>query len=205
MGVQVQPVTKDIADSMGLKQTEGALVAEPQPGSPAEKAGIKAGDVIMAVNGTPVKDSRDLARHVAQLAPGTSVKFDIVRDGESKSISLTLGELPNERQAQADTGQQGAAPTTGVPHLGLQLAPAAEVEGAGSQGVAVVGVEQGGPAAERGLQTGDVILDVGGKQVTKPADVRDALVAAHKSGRHVVLMRVKTAQAATRFVAVPLG
>jgi serine protease Do len=205
MGVQVQPVTKDIADSMGLKQTEGALVAEPQPGSPAEKAGIKPGDVIMAVNGTPVKDSRDLARHVAQLAPGTSVKFDIVRDGESKSISLTLGELPNERQAQADTGQQGAAPTAGVPHLGLQLAPAAEVDGAGSQGVAVVGVEQGGPAAERGLQTGDVILDVGGKQVTKPADVRDALVAAHKSGRHVVLMRVKTAQAATRFVAVPLG
>jgi serine protease Do len=92
-----------------------------------------------------------------------------------------------------------------VPHLGLQLAPAAEVEGAGNQGVAVVGVEQGGPAAERGLKTGDVILAVGGKQVEKPADVRDALVAAHKTGRRDVLMRVKTAQAGTRFVAVPLG
>jgi len=205
MGVQVQPVTKDIADSLGLKQAQGALVAEPQAGSPAEKAGIKSGDVITAVNGTPVKDSRDLARHVGQLAPGTSVKFDIVRDGQAKSISLTLGELPNERQAKADTGEQGGAPTAGVPHLGLQLAPAADVEGAGSQGVAVVGVEQGGPAAERGFQTGDIILDVGGKQVTKPGDVRDALAAAHKAGRHQVLMRIKTAQAGTRFVAVPLG
>jgi len=205
MGVQVQPVTKEIADSMGLKQAQGALVAEPQSGSPAEKAGIKAGDVITAVNGTEIKDSRDLARHVAQLAPGTSVKFDIIRDGKSQSLSLTLGELPNERQAKADTGEQDAAPTAGVPHLGLQLAPAGEVEGAGGQGVAVVGVEQGGPAAERGFQTGDIILDVGGKQVTKPSDVRDALVAAHKAGRHDVLMRIKTAQAGTRFVAVPLG
>ena len=161
--------------------------------------------MITAVNGTSIKDSRELARHVAQLAPGTSVKFDIVRDGQAKSISLTLGELPNERQAKADTGRQDAAPTTGVPHLGLQLAPAAEVDGAGGQGVAVVGVEQGGPAAERGLQTGDVILDVGGRQVTRPADVRDALAAAHKAGRHDVLMRIRTAQAGTRFVAVPLG
>jgi serine protease Do len=206
MGVQVQPVTKDIADSMGLRQAQGALVAEPQPGSPAEKAGIKSGDVITAMNGAPLKDSRDLARNVAQLAPGTSVKFDILRDGESKSISLTLGELPNQQQARAETGDNDrAAPTSGIPHLGLQLAPAAEVEGAGNQGVAVLGVEQGGPAAERGLQTGDIILEVGGKQVMKPADVRDALAAAHKSGRHDVLMRVKTAQAGSRFVAVPLG
>jgi serine protease Do len=204
MGVQVQPVTKDIADSMGLKKAEGALVAEPQTGSPAAKAGIKAGDVIMSVNGTPVKDARDLARHVAQLAPGTSVKFDVVRNGESKPIELTLGELPNDRQAKADTEQHDTA-TAGVPHLGLQLAPAADVEGAGDQGVAVVGVEQGGPAAEHGVQTGDIILEVGGKQVAKPADVRDALVAAHKAGRQNVLMRVKTAQAGMRFVAVPLG
>jgi serine protease Do len=204
MGVQVQPVTKDIADGLGLKQAQGALVAEPQPNSPAAKAGIQAGDVITAMNGTTVKDSRDLARHVAMLAPGTSVKFDILRNGESKSITLTLGQLPNERQAQADTGQH-PAPTNGVPHLGLQLAPAADVAGAGDQGVAVVGVEPGGPAAERGLKTGDIILEVSGKQVAKPSDVRDALVSAHKAGRRDVLMRVKTAQETTRFVALPLG
>jgi len=204
MGVQVQPVTQDIADSMGLKQAQGALVAEPQPGSPAEKAGIKAGDVITALNGTPLKDSRELARHVAQLAPGTAVKFDVLRNGESKSISVTLAEMPNDRQAKADTGER-AAPTAGVPRLGLQLAPAADVEGAGGQGVAVVGVEQGGPAAERGFKAGDIIMEVAGKQVAKPADVRDALIAAHKTGRREVLMRVKTAQAGMRFVAVPLG
>src|SRR5215813_162816 len=202
MGVRIQAVTADIADSLGMKKAEGAIVDEPQAESPAAKAGIMAGDVITAVDGIEIKDSRALARKIAQLAPGTSVKFDILRDGESKSISLTLGELPNDRQAKADTHEQ-AGPTAGVPHLGLQLAPAAEVEGAGNQGVAVVGVEQGGRAAERGFKTGDLILEVGGKQVAKPADVRDALVAAHKAGRKVVLMRVKTAQAATRFVAVP--
>jgi serine protease Do len=204
MGVQVQPVTQDIADSMGLKQAQGALVAEPQPGSPAAKAGIQSGDVITALNGIPLKDSRDLARRIAMLAPGTSVKFDVLRDGQSKSINVTLAEMPNDRQAKADTGEH-AAPTAGVPHLGLQLAPAAEVEGAGNHGVAVVGVEQGGPAAERGLKTGDIILEVAGKRVEKPADVHDALIAAHKTGRHDVLMRVGTAQAGTRFVAVPIG
>src|SRR5262249_61259979 len=95
------------------------------------------------------------ARHVARRGRGSSVKFDVLRNGESKSISVTLGEMPNDRQAKADT-EQHAAPTAGVPHLGLQLAPAAEVEGAGNQGVAVVGVEQGSRAAEHGLQTGDV-------------------------------------------------
>ncbi len=202
MGVQVQPVTADIADSLGLKQAQGAIVDEPQPDSPAAKAGIKAGDVITAINGTPVKDSRDLARRIGMMAPGTSVKFDIVRDGQSQTASLTLGELPAERQANADTDQH-AAPTSGVPHLGLQLAPASEVEGSGDQGVVVVGVEAGSTAAEHGLRTGDVILAVGGKQVTSPADVRDALMAARKAGRHDVLMRVKTADAAAHFVAVP--
>ena len=203
IGVQVQPVTADIAESLGLKQSQGALVAEPQPGSPAAKAGIAAGDVITAINGTPVKDSRDLARRIGGLAPGTSVKLDLLRDGASKTLTVTLGELPAERQAKADTDQH-AAPTNGVPHLGLQLAPASDVAGAGDQGVAVVGVESDGPAAQHGLRTGDVILEVSGKQVAKPSDVRDALVAAHKAGRHDVLMRIKSAEA-TRFVALPLG
>jgi len=204
IGVQVQPVTADIADSLGLKQAQGAIVDAPQPNSPAAKAGIKAGDVITAINGTPVKDSRDLARRIGMTAPGTSVKLDIVREGKSQTLTMTLGEMPTERQASADAGQH-ASPTSGVPHLGLQLAPANEVEGAGDQGVVVMGVDPGGPAAEHGLQTGDVILAIGGKQVSSPADVRNALVAARKEGRHDVLMRVKTADAAAHFVAVPLG
>lgn len=202
MGVQVQPVTADIAESLGLKEAKGALVAEPQPGSPAAKAGIAAGDVVTAVNGTAVKDSRDLARRIGGMAPGSSVKLDILRDGHANTVTVTLGEMPNERQAAADREQ--TQPSQNTPHLGLQLAPASEVAGSGEQGVAVVGVEPGGPAAEHGFQTGDVILDVGGKTVSKPADVSDALATARSQGKHDVLMRVKTAQA-TRFIAVPLG
>src|ERR1700691_1790443 len=97
LGVQVQPVTADIADSLGLKQAKGAMVDTPQDGSPAAKAGIEAGDVITAVNGTAVKDSRDLARNISMMAPGSSVKLDILRKGETKTLTLALGEMPNDR------------------------------------------------------------------------------------------------------------
>jgi len=201
MGVQVQPVTADIADSLGLKQAQGALVAEPQANSPAAKAGIEAGDVITAINGTPLKDSRELARQVSVMAPGTSVKFDIVHKGEAKSVMLTLGEMPNELQAKAD---EPAVPTAGGTHLGLALAPANEVSGAGGEGVAVVGVEPDSAAAEHGFKTGDVVLDVGGKAVGSVSDVRRALSDARANGKRHVLMRVKTADG-TRFVAMPLA
>jgi serine protease Do len=206
MGVQVQPVTPEIADSLGLKEAKGALVAEPQPGSPAAKAGIEAGDVITAVNGKAVKDSRDLARQVGALAPGSQVKFDVLRKGQQKTVDLTLGTMPNDRQASTEQHEQGqpSQGAPGTPHLGLQLAPANQVGGSGDEGVAVLGVEPGSPAAEHGFQTGDVILDVGGKAVKSPSEVRDAMAAAHSQGKHDVLMRVKTANA-TRFVAVPLG
>jgi len=203
IGVQVQPVTAEIADSLGLKQAQGAIVASAQAGAPAAKAGVEDGDVITAINGTPVKDSRDLARKIGTMAPGTSVKLDIVRNGEAKSIAVTLGEMPADRQAKAET-QHEAAPTNGIPHLGLQLAPAGEVEGSGDTGVVVMGVEPDGAAAQRGLQTGDVILAVGSQKVTNTTEVRDALVAARKTGRHDVLLRIKTANA-VRFVPVPLG
>ena len=203
LGVQIQPVTAEIADSLGLKQAQGAIVDEPQPNSPAAKAGIKAGDVVTAIDGAPIKDSRELARRVGGMAPGTSVKFDLVRDGASKTLTVTLGEMPNDRQARADT-EQRPSQSSDAPHLGLQLAPASEVDGAGDRGVVVMGVEPGGAAAEHGFKTGDVILDVSGKSVSRPADVRDALVAARQHGRKDVLMRVKTADS-THFVAVPLG
>jgi serine protease Do len=97
LGVQVQPVTREIADSLGMKKAEGAMIDGPQNGSPAAKAGVQSGDVITALNGTPVKDSRDLARQVAVLAPGSSAKLDIFRNGESKVLTVTLGELPNRQ------------------------------------------------------------------------------------------------------------
>jgi serine protease Do len=205
IGVQIQPVTRDIADSLGLKTAEGALVAEPQPDGPAAKAGIKSGDVITKVNGDVIKDARTLARRISTLAPGASVKLTVVRGGKEDVVTLTLGELPQERQAKAETGEQEReVPGNGLPGLGLSIAPASRVAGAGSEGVVVVQVDSNGPAAERGFKTGDVILDVGGMKVESPADVRKALTDAKASGKRTVLMRVKSG-AATRFVALPVG
>jgi serine protease Do len=203
LGVQIQPVTASIADSLGLKKAEGALVDDPQSGSPAAKAGIVAGDVITAVNGAAVKDARELARTISTMAPDSSVRLDILRNGEAKTVTVTLAQMPNEQQANAD-GDHNAQPTSGVPHLGLQVAPASEVSGTGGQGVVVTAVDPDGPAAERGVQTGNVILDVGGKVVANVNDVRKALSDAKAAGKHEVLMRVKTEQG-MRFVALPLG
>ncbi len=200
LGVQVQPVTADIADSLGMKQAKGAMVDSPQDGSPAAKAGIEAGDVITAVNGTDVKDARDLARNISMMAPGASVKLDVLHKGEAKTVTVALGEMPNDRQANAGDSSKDVA---GTPRLGLQLAPASEVDGAGDKGVVVVAVDPQGPAAEHGFKTGDVILNVSGKTVANAADVKAALAAAKEGGKNAVLMRVKTADA-TRFVAVPL-
>jgi serine protease Do len=202
LGVQIQPVTADIADSLGLKKAAGAVVDEPQSGSPAAKAGIEAGDVITAVNGTQVKDARDLARTIGTMAPNTSIKLEIVRKGEPRSITVTLVQMPNEQLAS--TENDSAQPTSGVPYLGLQVAPASEVSGAGDKGVVVTAVEPDGPAAEQGLQTGNVILEVSGKPVGNASEVRNALSEAKSQGKHQILMRVKIGDA-TRFVALPLN
>jgi serine protease Do len=202
IGVQIQPVTTDIAESLGLKKAEGALVAEPQSGSPAAKAGIAAGDVITAVNGQEIKDARDLARRIGAMPPGTSVSLAVLHNGAQKTVAVTLGELPKQQQeARANPEDRSG---TAVPRLGLTLAPAGSVAGAGAQGVVVTDIDPSGAAAERGFKTGDVILDVGGKTVSSPADVRSALQDVVAQGKHSVLMRVKSGDA-TKFVALPLG
>jgi serine protease Do len=202
IGVQIQPVTAEIADSLGLKTAEGALVAEPQPDSPAAKAGIVSGDVVTAVDGKPVKDAHDLARRIGAMAPGATVKLAVLHDGEAKTVSLTLGEVPQERQARAGATERDGGGNT--PRLGLMLAPAGKVAGAGSQGVVVTGVDPDGRAAERGFKEGDVILDVAGKAVSTPADVSKALADARAGAKRSVLMRVKSGDA-TRFVAVSIA
>ncbi|MBO0716969.1 MAG: Do family serine endopeptidase [Rhizobiales bacterium] len=202
LGVQIQPVTADIADSLGLKKAAGAMVDAPQSGSPAAKAGIESGDVITAVNGTQVKDARDLARTIGMMAPETSIKLDIVRKGEPRSVTVTLAQMRNEQLASAES--DNTQPSSGVPRLGLQVAPASEVSGAGEMGVVVTAVEPDGPAAEQGFQTGNIILEVGGKPVANASDMRQALSEAKSQGKHQILMRVKMGDA-TRFVALPLG
>jgi serine protease Do len=202
LGVQIQPVTAGIADSLGMKKAEGALVDEPQADSPAAKAGIKAGDVIIAVNGNTVKDAREMARTIGMMPPNTAVKLDILRNGGVSTVNATLGQMPNEQQAKAEPENPEA--TSGAPHLGVTVAPANEVAGSGAKGVVVTGVDPNGPAAEHGLQAGNVILNVGGKAVTNAGDLRNALVAAKNQGKRDALLKVKAGDA-TKFVAVPLA
>jgi len=203
LGVQIQPVTADIAESLGMKGTEGALVTEPQADSPAAKAGVLSGDVITAVNGHAVKNARDLARQIGAMASGSDVKLTVWRKGEEKSIALTVGELPKEREARA-TMPESAPTGTDVPKLGLMLAPAGQVAGSSSEGVVVTEVDPNGLASEHGFKAGDIILDVGGKKVMTPADVRDAIIDAHKNGKRTVLMRLKSDDA-MKFVAIPIA
>lgn len=203
IGVQIQPLTQDIADSLGLKKTDGALVAEPQANSPAQKAGIEAGDVITAVDGKEVKDARDLAKKIGAMAPKTSVKLTVLHKGSEKAITLTLGELPNAKEARAAGVEEGDN-SADLGKLGLTLAPAARVSGSGAEGVVVTGVDSSGIAADHGFSTGDVILEVGGKSVSTPADVRDVVASARTEGKRSVLVRVKKGDS-TRFVALPLA
>jgi len=209
IGVQIQQVTPEIADSLGLKKTEGALVAEPQPGGPAAKAGVESGDVITRVNDQPVKDARELARTIGGMAPGQTVKLVVLHKGQDKILSMTLGELPNSKQASADSDQdddggRGSRGSVTVPNLGLSLAPAASVAGAGKEGVVVTNVDPNSPSAERGLKEGDVIVEVGGKQVATPGEVREAIKAARADNKNSVLVRVKSGDS-SRFVAMPVA
>jgi serine protease Do len=231
IGVQIQPVTSEIAESLGLKQSGGALVAEPQKDSPASKAGIESGDVIVSLDGNPIKDARELSRKIGSMSPGTTIKLGMLRKGAEKTVTLTLGELPAQREARAErvdprldqdrdqdvrrspnrddrsdrSRERGDArsdrdlQSSDGPRLGLSLAPAGT-----EPGVVVAEVDPSGPAADLGFRAGDVILEVSGKSVTTPSDVRKALGEARTEGKRSVLMRVKS-QRGTRFVAIPLS
>ena len=192
LGVQIQPVTSEVADALGLKQTTGALVSEPQAGSPAAKAGVKAGDVIVSLDGTSVKDARELSQKIGSANPGASVKLGVIRNGSEQTINITLAQLPEQKQAAANTGQEEQSSA----RLGLTL-------GSGDNGVVVTGVDPDGPAAEHGIQTGDVITNVGGTSVATPTDVQKQLADLRKAGKHTVLVQVKSDQG-THYVALPL-
>ncbi|MGD0636326.1 MAG: PDZ domain-containing protein [Beijerinckiaceae bacterium] len=163
IGVQIQPVTQDIADSLGLKSTKGALVAEPQKGAPAEAAGLEVGDVITAVDGEKIDGPRDLARRIAALGPGKTAEITYVRGGAEKTVKMKLGVLPEEIEAKEDLS--GLDKSGAISGLGLEVAPAAEIPGGGSEGLYVTGIDAGGPAALKGLRRGDVIVEAVGQAV----------------------------------------
>ena len=131
LGVLIQPISQDIADGLGLKAANGALVDKTEPGTPAAAAGLKSGDVITELNGQSIKDAADLTRRVAALKPGDKAELSFMRDGEEKTVSLTLAAQKNDETASAESSQGESAPAL----LGVQLAPAKEVAGAGDEGV----------------------------------------------------------------------
>ena len=203
IGVQIQPVTDEIADSLGLKSPKGALVAEAQPSGPASSAGIKSGDVILGVDGQKVDGPRELARKIAGMGPNASATLTFWHDGQEKKADVKLGTLPNsDKVAKAEIeGDKADNSRATVAALGLQLAPAASVPGAGSEGVVVADVDQDSPAAQKGLKVGDVILEAGGEKVGKPSEITSVMEKARKDGRKAVLLRVKSDQG-IRFVAL---
>ena len=202
IGVQIQPVTSDIADSMGLKSTKGALVAEAQSNAPAAQAGIKSGDIILGVDGDKIEGPRELARKIASLGPNASAQIAFWHEGSEHTVAVKLGNLPNDLQAKADAGgDAGTNSKTSLASLGLELAPAASLPGVGKEGVVVSDIDPEGAAAQKGLKVGDVILEASGKPVSRPSDVTAALNDAKKDGRKAVLLRVKTGDN-THYVAV---
>ena len=191
LGVQIQPVTDDLAESLGLAEAKGAIISDVTDDSPALSAGLKAGDTILKVDGKDVADARDLARKVAQIPPGDSVPVTIVRDGKTLDVSVKIGTMPGEQRASKEPAAQTGNALAG---LGLKVAPAAD-----GAGVTVVEVAPDSPAADRGLKAGDVILEVAGTEVHGPSDVRDALKGA---GKKRVLMLVRSGES-QRFIALP--
>ncbi len=199
LGVEIQGVTKDIADSLNLSSDNGALVAQPQDGSPAANAGIKAGDVILAVNGDSVKNPRDLALKISNMAPGSKVTVTYWRDGAKHDVNIALGKLPDSKQQASVNQPQNVLPSSALKGFGLSLGPSDN-----HQGVVITNVDPSGEGAQRGLQPGDVIVSVGSTTVNSPSEVEKKVAAAKSDGLKAVLLRVKSGDQ-TRFVALPFA
>jgi serine protease Do len=202
LGVQIQNVTDDIAESLGLDEARGAIVAEAQDGSPAAKAGLRSGDTILAVEGTAVEGPRDLSKIIAAYEPDTKVDITVWRDGEEETVAVTLGRLQDQDQVASVEPEQLDTKTS-LDDLGLVLTTKAEA-GLDGEGVVIAEIDPDSPAAEKRLSTGDVILEVAGMKVESPSDVLKALEKAEKDGRKAVLFRVESNNA-TRFVALPMN
>jgi serine protease Do len=165
LGVTIQPVTDDLARSLNLKDAKGAIVSDVTAGSPAEKAGVKPGDVIQAADGNTMEDNGALSRYVASKAPGANVTLKVYRDGAEKSITVTLGTFPDETQETESSDKEGR-PQLGMTlrNLTPDLAERLELP-RGTRGAVVTDVEAGDAAEDAGLQPRDVIVSVNGNAI----------------------------------------
>lgn len=209
LGVGIQNITPDIAESLGLDSTDGALVTSVTDRSPADKAGVREGDTILTVNGATVRDSKDLARRIASLDPRDIADLGITRDGDTANIEVTLGSLPSQN---ALAGGRPSGPDSDpdaktelvLDDLGIALALASDIAGIEGEGVVIVDVEAGSDAKRKGLKAGDMVIEVGGVSVEDLGDVEEGIRSARERGRKAVLIRVRTDDQ-MRFVALPLS
>jgi serine protease Do len=184
LGTTIQKVTPDIAETMGLKQASGALVADVTKDGPADQAGIKTGDVIVAFDGKEIRDSADLPLQVARLAPGKTVQVKILREGKELTLPITVGEVKeNEVVASGETGELGLAVQKVTPEIAQELG----LERA--EGVVITAVEPGSAADDAGLHRGDVIAEINRHPVGTVADFRRETAKAGKGQSVLFLVR----------------
>ena len=201
LGVGIQDVTRDIADSVGLDRARGALVTEPTAGGPAEKAGIRSGDVILYVNGREVRDALDLSRTISTQDPGSAVEVVYLRDGQEATVSVTLETLEASAEEPTSPQEQPAEPEVVEPQpssVGITVVP-----NAGGEGVLIQDVDPDSIAATRGFTVGDTILEVNNQPVTNASDFEEALQSVRDSGRGTALIKAQRDDA-VRFVGLPL-
>jgi serine protease Do len=209
LGVQIQSVTPEVAASLGIADPKGAIVASVVPDGPAAKAGLRQGDVIVAVNGKPVEDSQSLTRRVATLAAGKSAAFTVVRDGSSRTVQVAIGQRKEEQVASAAQASPSAEVSATGSAMGLGLASVTpdlrrtyNLDG-DVQGVFVTKVDPDSDAADKGLRAGDVLLAVNNRTVHTPQDVEKSVASAHSAGRKSVLLLVSS-DGTSHFVAVDI-
>jgi len=204
LGVKIQNIDEDTAASLGLTEPKGALITEVTTPGPAAEAGLKNGDAILSVNGSAVADSRDLARQIAGFSPSAKVDVRILRGQKEQTIPVKLGKFPSGKElakVESSKPDDPAQPQgTELGQLGLTVAPGT---GPNKDGVVVTDVDNASDAAQKGIKSGDVILEVGGASVKSPDDLANGIKEASKLGRKAVLVRVKSGDQ-TRFVAVQL-
>lgn len=200
LGVSIQDVSRDIADSVGLPDARGAIVREPTEDGPAGAAGVESGDIIIEVDGERIDDALDLSRTIASKAPDSTVELTIWRDGAETTISVQLQQLD---ETAAETPEQPTPPETlpqAATALGMTLVP----NGDGSGGLLIQDVDGDSAAAQRGFATGDVILEVDNKPVAEPGDFDAAVQAVRDRGLNTVLIKIAR-DGEARFVGLPIG
>jgi len=209
LGVRIQQVSPDLAESVGLKDASGAMVAGVNDNGPADQAKIKAGDIILDFNGQPVKEMRNLPLIVAQTDIGKDVPVTVWRDGKQVVLTVKVGEMPDDqKQAANDNTKQPGSPVD-LSGLGVKLAeltPDLRTKfqiGADQKGVVITDVDAGTPAADRSLKPGDVIVEVAQEEVKTPADVNALIDKARKANRKSVLLLVQSGDS-PRFVPLPV-